>query len=253
MRSVAYGTGIQTRCDECAEHGFWAESMQSPSDLALSFIANRYSPFCLELGNDCGMTYDREMAMRIIDGLESLSYPSILEKIDSTDYQLKISEVPLFGDFYNASKGMIDYLSEVGKATYLDAGGHFTHEFNNALARRKYGEEHLKLSAQLGFVKLVRGSSQYSGTLTPLGIVCEDMGQRRFDRIVRKLIFRVPVVAKAMKLAKDGPVIISEMLSSTGMKESTVGRRTTAIKLLFKEIELINDESIQKRIISIGW
>ena len=141
-------------------------------EVATDFITHIHDPLALLPSEVVADNYWDSISKSIMNDLSTVEYDVLIESIDKNEPILEVKTIPLFNDFHNGSYGICKYLSTVQSSTYVEAGTHFTNEHNLIPARQKYGEEHLKLGAQLGFVALCKqsGSKTITGTITPLGL-----------------------------------------------------------------------------------
>jgi hypothetical protein len=257
MGNDCYGYGIIEVCDACSHINLWngyniGHNYDSITGL---YLLNKINPLCLEqIKKTCTENNGNSINNSLVNNITNIEPRLILEVLDRTEINLSISEVPQFNNFYNATKGMIDYLMTVDSTNYLDAGTFFTDEHNKPEARRKYGEEHLKLSTQLGFsVMPTTNGLKKSAQISPFGIQCATIEYSLLKRMIPKLIMRVPIISYMIKKAKTEPVSIRETMFSINMKESTINRRGTCIKTLLSILNQTNDDELQLRLTQIQW
>ena len=159
----------------------------------------------------------------------------------------------MFNDIYDGSRGMIEYAITRDQISYLEVGTHFTSEINKIEARRKYGEEHIKLASQFGFVSLPLFIQPRIASITPFGIQCGFLSKKEFDALLPKLAFKIPIIEYLFKNSKEKSVSIKETMQKLGMKETTITRRGTSIKALLHLYDAVNDEDLHNRLSNVYW
>ncbi len=253
MAREYYGFGIIPVCESCTSTGIWKPYAGNDRNGSLSFLFNKITPLCLIENNECGCTYSNKISNSLMKDLLKITYSEILDELDKTDVTLDVQSIPMFNDLFDGSKGMIDYMITVDKVTYLDVGTYFTSDINKIEARRKYGEEHVKLASQFGFVSLPLDIQPRITEITPFGIQCGYLTKKEFDSLLPKLVFKIPIVEQLFKKAATETISVRETMKDLGMKETTVTRRSTSIKALLRIFDNVNDEELHKRLSRIYW
>ena len=253
MAREYYGFGIVPVCETCASTGLWKQYSGNNRNVALSFLFNKATPLCLVENNECECTFSNKLSNQLMNDLLKLSYSEILDELDKTEIFLDVQSIPMFNDLFDGSKGMIDYMITVDKVTYLEVGTHFTSDINRIEARRKYGEEHVKLASQFGFVSLPLDKQPRITEITTFGIQCGYLSKKEFDTLLPKLVFKIPIVEHLFKEAATETISVKETMKDLGMKDTTITRRGTSIKALFRIFDNVNDEKLHERLSRIYW
>lgn len=110
-------------------------------------------------------------------------------------------------------------------------------------ARQKYGENHYKLSMQLGLA-----STYNNFKISVLGEAYRKLTDDRSKKEIKyKLILRIPIIQESLIRAEIETVNLTELLSKY-LAESTMKRRKSNIKTLFRLLTELNSAEINTRI-----
>lgn len=113
-------------------------------------------------------------------------------------------------------------------------------------AKQKYGENHYKLSMQLGLA-----SNNYK--ISVMGEAYRRLPDDRSKKELKsKLILRIPIIQEALIRARNETVNLTEEMSKY-LSRSTVYRRRSNIKKLLKLLKDLNSAELNTRIACIAW
>lgn len=159
------------------------------------------------------------------------------------------NNIPQFsnaGDIYQVLRVVID--SEIDNLTYENIGYYLCPKGAKIGAQVKYGENHYKLSAQLGLVTYAKPF-----VATDLGIayyLTDNSTERR--NIEKRLALRIPIIQQALLLADDKTVNMADFMCLF-LSPSTMLRRRSNLRELLSYIMDISEVSMQHRLNNITW
>ena len=171
-----------------------------------------------------------------------------IKQNESALRQVSAANIPQFGDI-NLVPKVIEIVKNSNEIEHFcDIGAFHMSPQAKYDARRKYGENHYKLTMQLGLTRDVKTGF----SLTPVGEMYNDEPLANKEIITKKLILRIPMIQQLLLLAENGFVNLTEYLSRY-LAPSTVKRRRSNAKVLIRQLSSISETELQHLINNIFW
>lgn len=241
------------RCENCPFE--WKKVMcgEVPIDKALQlFFLNRidldcvkcYEPKCILSPEVLG-----DFWVNIILNTQGYKLLNLIEKSEIKREDITPANISQFSNFDEVDN-VIRILADSGIENldwkiigyFLDGKG------KTEGAKQKYGENHYKLSMQLGLASI---SNNYK--ISVLGEAYRRLPDDRSKKELKsKLILRVPIIQEALIRASNESVNITEEMSRY-LSPSTVKRRKSNIRKLLNIMTELNSAEINTRIGYISW
>ena len=174
---------------------------------------------------------------------------SLLEKSEIKREDITPANIPQFSRFDEVDN-VIRVLADSGLQDFnwKTIGYFLGGKGKTDIAKQKYGENHYKLSMQLGLASI---SNNYK-----ISVLGEAYRRLRDDRskkeLKSKLILRIPIIQEALIRARVEIVNLTEVMTKY-LALSTVERRRSNIKKLLKSLEELNSAELNTRIGCISW
>lgn len=165
----------------------------------------------------------------------------MLIKRNSTIYNNKITNsIPQFSNLDIALNDLIDLVIVTGQdgIGFIEAGFNLLGIGKKNGAYCKYGENHLKILAQLGLIK--KGKNKFYENCITINYKNLDINKK--EKITSRLILTIPLISKLIYDAYDNDIYIADYLHS--LSPSTQKRRISNINTLLKYVYNSNDISI---------
>ena len=172
----------------------------------------------------------------------------IIEEHKNEIQEITTGSVPQFSELQDADKVPNIVLSNPDCKYKLI--GYFFNKDAEDYSQQKYGENHYKLSAQLGLCEFVEKTATENGTAVSfLGFAYKDLPKSERDAIRPKLCLQVPFIQHILIEARHGRIDAMGELKSM-FTTSTAVRRRSSVQQMLKAIEgtLQEDKDILKNI-----
>jgi hypothetical protein len=157
-----------------------------------------------------------------------------------------ISQFSSFDEVDNVINILAD--SRLEKLDWKTIGYFLGGKWKNDIAKQKYGENHYKLSMQLG---LASATNNYK--ISVLGEAYRRLPDDRSKKELKsKLILRVPIIQEALVRARTETINLTKEMSAY-LSMSTVKRRRSNIRKLLKLLTDLNSSELNTRIGCIHW
>lgn len=191
-------------------------------------------------------------AIKLLDLIYAMRVEDIFEIIKENRSCLcpvAPANIPQFSnadDVFKVLKVVID--SEMPDLDFEKIGYYLRPRGTKPGALVKYGENHYKLAAQLGFT-----TPSLSFAATDLGLafyLVEDSLKRH--ELIKKLVLRVPLLQQALLMAESDVVDMTALMSEH-LAPSTVRRRGSNIRKLLSFIMDNADVELQHTLNNIIW
>jgi len=182
---------------------------------------------------------NEDYCRQLTDVLLSLSLNDLKEKIkDCEKCYISAKNIPQFSNYENGTINILQRLRMAGDfgPTFVELGEQFSEPGKKEAAYKKYGENHAKIAELLGLVKIIRESNSRV-YLTQLGKVVESYTIDEQERIIERLILRIPIIKYLIKEQKSCSEEVTEALSLF-LAESTAKRRKSNVERLLKVIDM---------------
>lgn len=156
--------------------------------------------------------------------IDALKNSNDLEKIDA-------SNIPQFGTIEYAIYNIIEIVLNAGNIgiTLEDLGFYLGESKDKKKgADIKYGENHAKLAALLDLVQITGGRGRSKVFASELGKIYVTYSKEEQEKIVERLVFRIPIVQRAFIEAKNKKIDISKYMSILSKK--TENRRRSNVE-----------------------
>ena len=195
--------------------------------------------------------WDPNAASKVIDALLVLSIDDILKIIDCHQYGeiADIKKIPQFGKIETVLH-VPSYFVDNGNccADYPQLGFYLKPDVTATLAANtKFGENHGKAASLLGIANCVH-KRIIPSTLTYAFV---NLDHDRKEEVVKRLLFRIPVVQIILFSAKTGKVNGYDPMSQ--LMESTKRRRSQCLRAIFKILREYNNADLVARIDNVVW
>lgn len=196
-------------------------------------------------------TWTSNSAQKVLDEVLVLSIDEILEIVDCNHYGeiADVRNIPQFGKIDTIIK-VPSYFVEYGNcsADYPQLGFFLKQDVNATLtANTKFGENHGKAASILGIVNCVHKRIVPSA----LTYSFSDLDHDQKEKIIKRLLFRIPVVQIILSSAKHG--MVNGYDSMNQLMESTRHRRSQCLRAIFRILKEYNNADLSVRIDNIVW
>jgi hypothetical protein len=257
---ASYGRKETFPCAFCKEERITWDDVHNKkypsSEIVNSYLSGKLDFLCLnkDLTVECS-TDASILASEICNVLLDVGLNGILEIIDSwsNGQNFDISTVPQFSDIQESTHRLLKDLDKGSELTYLDIGTLLDYgELKTDSARRKYGENHAKLASLLDLVWINDSTKGKIISIAPLGKYLLSVEEIKKQEIIRCLYFRIPIIQKIFKDAKQNEVQISSILEKIMPNKTTIERRKSSIFAIVREIAKSSDLYLYDRISKIN-
>lgn len=195
---------------------------------------------------------DDYLAVDVLNEIASMRLSRVIELVQESELPApeisaaNISQFSQFMDINTVIRTVID--SGYENISFVDLGYFLTGKKSD-MAKRKYGENHYKLAAQLGFVTV---NEPHEATW--LGKAYRTIDDEDLQKqILYKLSIRVPLIQRIIKEAANGVVSASDIMLEY-LSESTMCRRRSNIRKMLAQMKGIADKDETKNIFeNIRW
>lgn len=221
---------------------YWVNATITPKAAARLLISNEI---------DLSGTWDLSTSENIVTALIDLSIEEILHMIDCHPYG-EIADykyIPQFGKIDTIIR-VPHYFKHEGKtcADYPQMGFYLKHDVNASLgANTKFGENYGKAAALLGIARCIN-KRFIPSSLTRY--FCSLQQDKQIE-VIRKLMFRIPIIQILLSNSKTEPV--NGFAPMSQLKPSTMQRRSQCIRTIFSELETFDNLDLSSRIRNILW
>jgi len=255
-----YGRPLIRTCDACEvdSRGITWDDVRDSTPyqrIIASYFSGSLCTLCLtEAKNPSCRSTEKEAVGRLVGILLSTDLEDILTIVadECYDKELVVSTIPQFSDPYVGMYTVPRLMSEHESLSFRDVGELIDSGIcKKDGAKTKYGEQHAKLSALLDLTHIKRVGSRYLVSISPIGESFMHMEGRLRDRLLVRLIFRIPIIRTIWRDVEHGEVFIRDMLEAADMTPSTAERRSYSIMQLFEFIRAHSPESIASKSQSI--
>lgn len=194
---------------------------------------------------------DENIAIAVVNGIASMSLSDLVAMIQDSNYpkpEISAANISQFSQFLDVNE-VVRIVMDSGydNISFVDLGYFLTGKKSD-MAKRKYGENHYKLAAQLGFV-----TAGEPHCITWLGKAYRSIEDKEVqERFLYKISIRVPIVQRIILEAKQGPVSGSEIMSEY-LSESTMCRRRSNIRKMISQMRTYADEGTESIFNNVGW
>lgn len=221
---------------------YWIEAAITPKAAAKLLLSSEI---------DITGRWKADAAQKVFLELLELPIEDILKIIDCNSYGniADIKFIPQFGKVDTVIH--VPYYFESQKqssADYPQMGFFLKKDISATLvANTKFGENHGKAASILGLANCV------NKRIVPsvfTGAFCE-LNSEIQKAVLRKLMFRVPIVQIILKTATEG--ICNGYEPMAQLKESTMKRRGQCIRTILKELKEYEHAELSARIENIVW
>lgn len=196
-------------------------------------------------------TWASNSARKVLDEILSLSIDDILKIIDCNNYGdvADVKNIPQFGKIETVIN-VPSYFVDNGNccADYPQLGFFLKQDVNATLiANTKFGENHGKAASILGIVNCVHTR------IVPSALTYSfvELNQNQKEEIIKRLLFRIPVVQIILYSAKNGKVNGYDAMAQ--LMESTKRRRSQCLRAIFRTLKDFNNVNLSARIDNIVW
>ncbi|NLD48756.1 MAG: hypothetical protein GX660_16455 [Clostridiaceae bacterium] len=176
---------------------------------------------------------------------------------DPSEEEVLPSNIPQFSKMSDAYQNAPDILARSGiEMTYDELGYYLDNgKEKKEVARRKYGENHSKLAALLDLVVIRAPDNVFQVSLSVFGEAFNKRNENEKQKIVTKLLFRIPIMQRMLRKALYSEVDIEDEL--IGLSPQTKKRRkpniTSIVKFIYDGTD-DRDIALRKSLESIrGW
>lgn len=202
-------------------------------------------------GIDLTVFWTPKATEKVFDELLNIPIEEILQIIDHNKYGsvADVKYIPQFGKSETLIR-VPQYFGQTGcsLADYAQMGFFLKQDTNAKLdANIKFGENHGKGAALLGIVNCV-DKRIVPSSLSNEFCLLDSSTQRA---VITRLFFRIPIVQIILKAAKDTQC--NGFSSMSQLKESTRHRRSQCLRAIFKQLDAIPSDSLNKRLENIIW
>ncbi len=177
--------------------------------------------------------------------LENTQLGSFFEALSEHQYEVCTTRsIPQFSSIESAIIYEVDYLAYSGASSFEKIGSVLPGQYSSTVgAHRKYGENHSKLLESFGLAVI-----DYSGVyLSPLGMFYSEFNNENRQKLVSRLVFKIPIMRNILYKSMSEEVSISDELSKY-LSASTVKRRLPNVRRLVHYLYDYYDGSF-----NIGW
>lgn len=190
-------------------------------------------------------------SQKVLDELLALSIDDILKIIDCHHYGLvaDIKNIPQFGKI-ETILNVPSYFVDTGNccADYPQLGFFLKPDVTATLAANtKFGENHGKAASILGIANCVHKRIIPSA----LTYIFANLEHDQKEEIIKRLLFRIPIVQIILFSAKSGKVNGYDPMSQ--LMESTKRRRSQCLRAIFRILKEYNNTDLTARIDNIVW
>lgn len=195
---------------------------------------------------------DDNLAVDVLNEIASMQLSKVIELVLESELPApeisaaNISQFSQFMDINTVIRTVID--SGYENISFVDLGYFLTGKKSD-MAKRKYGENHYKLAAQLGFVTV---NEPHEATW--LGKAYRTIDDEELQKqILYKLSIRVPLIQRIIKEAANDVVSASDIMLEY-LSESTMCRRRSNIRKMLTQMRGIADKDETKKIFeNVRW
>lgn len=190
-------------------------------------------------------------AQKVLNEILTLSIDDILKIVDSNQYGkvADVRDIPQFGKI-DTIINVPSYFVDNGNccADYPQLGFFLKKDAMATLvANTKFGENHGKAASILGIASCVHRRIIPSA----LTYAFTDMNYEQKEEIIRRLLFRIPIVQIILHAANNG--IVNGYDSMTQLMDSTRRRRSQCLRAIFRILKEYNNADLSARIDNIVW
>ena len=201
---------------------------------------------------DLSLPWSKEQSERFLDILISISVPSVLSIIDSSDHELPLltETIPQFAEAPDVIDNAVSTVCNCGKemVSYEDLGYYLIREDRKPLAYRKYGENYGKGAAYLGLLCNSPGSFTKSA-LSSAYIEYLSPDQRSVLQTI--LLMRIPLIQELLWKAKKTKY--NGYDSMRIFSKTTMIRRGQCPRWMLPALLKLKCEELDHRISNIFW
>lgn len=205
-----------------------------------------YDITCLEDGSYHKDIF-HEISIRICNMLLNVSIIDLCKQLTRFEEYINVTpqNIPQFSNLNHGTVKVVDILARSGNLglTYNEIGEYLTNPGKKAIANKKYGENHSKLAQLLGLVIIKRESAASKVYLSPIGEVFQRINAKEKEKLVSRLILRIPVIQEILISASRGQTKISDHLHSLSM--STLTRRKPNVKQLINLLSTFSEGKME--------
>lgn len=233
-------------CKTCIfDNNFWVNfSSDSPAEVSLvcTFLQHGFTPECLDQTLKlCGAS-SLDACKLLCSALKNLTTEQVISILrdNPQDYCISSGGIPQFSDLTVCTHGVVDALirSSLADVSFEKMGFLLRVEPRSKAADLKYGENQAKTAESLGLCSI---NKRHGINATAFGIYFSGLTNDEKNRIIPKLILRIPIIQRYFILGCDFGVI-EQSLSI--LKDSTRTRRLTNINALIKRVQDALDNGI---------
>lgn len=232
-------------CSYCKANNLsWEFLQDKPLELCTKFLAKEIDIGCLNYKNkECSLN-EHKAALLVLKALESSSFEDIIKNLKNVKVFEGVTKdnIPQFSNFDDSIYNILESLYSCEEGVSFDDLGYYLNrdrkEYKeNAVALKKYGENHAKLTTQLGLATLyTRPGEKSIVKITALGKVYYNLPKDERERIVAKLCLRIPIVRDQILASNDVNIIDEELKI---LADKTQKRRRSNVKTMVKYIHKV--------------
>ena len=198
--------------------------------------------------------YQDAAAFSQVDNIAELLLKEQIDSIFSTVEshadelpRVATSNIPEFSrllEIDNVLSALIE--TGTGFPGYLELGQTFA-KADKGPALRKYGENHYKLAALLGLV-----TRTFPMRVTELGRQYHELDKDSKDKLLARLVLRIPIIQQLLIMAKDEYVNVDSVFAKY-LALSTVNRRTSSTRNLINKLVEYKSIIVRERADKLLW
>jgi hypothetical protein len=217
----------------------WDYLKSNPLELCIKFLTKEIDLGCLDYRNkECQLT-SVEAAAIILDALKNTPVKLLLEKFKEIDKNrlenVTPENIPQFSNNDYTFKILLSTLIHCTDGCTFDRLGYLINREgkNSIAAKRKYGENHAKLVAQLGLAKVLYTNRRSTVKITTLGKLFYNLDDAAKKDIFIKLCLRVPIIRDQILSNHNSGILIKEF---SVLSKKTQIRRGSNLRSVLKYI-----------------
>ena len=196
-------------------------------------------------------TWSSKSASKVLDELQALPIDDILKIVDCNTYGevADMHSIPQFGKLESIIN-VPSYFVDNGNccADYPQLGFYLKQDVDASLvANTKFGENHGKAASILGIANCVHRRIIPSA----LTYCFTELEYTQKEEIIKRLLFRIPIVQIILCCAKFGKVNGYDSMSQ--LMDSTRRRRSQCLRAIFRILKDYNNADLSMRINNIVW
>jgi hypothetical protein len=184
----------------------------------------------------------------ICDILQHKSIDIFNNQLEAIQEKISVNarNIPQYSSLIDGTEKITGILLSSGNTglSFDELGQYLTYPGKSDVAYKKYGENHSKLAALLGLAIIDQRNPKSLVYATVFGKVFKNFKPNDRERLLVRLIYRIPVIQKIVLAAKTGKTTISEHLSV--LSPTTQQRRRPNVANLINFINKYSEEEMKE-------